>query len=215
LELGSAYGNTAVVLAQAGHDVVGVELTDRIDFARQYEAHAGEGSLTFVKGDFYRTAFGERFDVVCYWNGFGVGTDADQRRLLRRIADVWLQPCGIALIDVANPTGWIGWAGEEHHRTADPANGYPYDVSERIDFDPVRNRFVDTWWRTDRPGERWSQDIRCYAPVDFLLLLEGVGLTLEAMEVDGDALDPRQPHSSAHRLWRAHEYLVKLGRSEE
>jgi hypothetical protein len=64
-------------MAHAGHDVVGIEISDRITFARQYEGQAGDGSLQFVHGDFYQASFDHPFDVVCYWNGFGVGADAD------------------------------------------------------------------------------------------------------------------------------------------
>ena len=213
LELGSSYGNTAAVMAQAGHDVVGIEISDRIEFARPYERQAGAGSLRFVRGDFYRATVDGPFDVVCYWNGFGVGTDADQRRLLGRIAGEWLAPGGVALIDVANPTGWINAAGVEERRAADPAAGYDYDVSERVDFDPVRGRMVDTWWRTKAPDERWSQDIRCYAPADVALLLEGTGLRLALVELDGEELDPQWAYTSAHPIWTRHEYLVKLAKA--
>ncbi|MFN5457566.1 MAG: hypothetical protein ACK5BX_41150, partial [Bradyrhizobium sp.] len=34
----------------------------------------------------YTIELAGRFDVVCYWDGFGIGSDADHRRLLRRIA---------------------------------------------------------------------------------------------------------------------------------
>jgi hypothetical protein len=34
----------------------------------------------------------EQFDVVCYWDGFGVGTDQDQRHLLQSMR-LSLNPC--------------------------------------------------------------------------------------------------------------------------
>ena len=210
LDLGSSYGNTAAVMAQAGHDVVGIEISDRIDFARRYEQQAGAGSLRFVRGDFSQATFDEPFDVVCYWNGFGVGTDADQRWLLGRIADAWLAPAGAALIDVANPACWIKAVGAKEPLAADAAEGYDYDVSEHVDFDPVRSRMIDTWWQTETPDDRWSQAIRCYAPADFALLLEGTGLRLDLMELDGEELEPQQAYTSAHPMWTRHEYLVKL-----
>lgn len=212
LELGSSYGATAAVMAQAGHDVVGIELSDRIAFARQYEDHAGDGSLQFVHDDFFQAAFDTLFDVICYWNGFGIGADADQRRLLRRMADEWLEDDGVVLLDVANPVCWITWAGDEESLTAAPEEGYRYDVSERIDFDPVRNRFIDTWWETETPERALSQDIRCYAPPDLLLLLEGTGLQLDLLEVAGQAIDLLARHTSSHPLWTAHEYLARLSK---
>jgi hypothetical protein len=43
------------------------------------------GSLRAIEGDFYETEPPGKFDVVAYFDGFGIGTDEDQRRLLRRI----------------------------------------------------------------------------------------------------------------------------------
>lgn len=212
LELGSAFGTTAFVMAQTGHDVVGVELTDRVGFARQYEGQSGPGSLQFIHADFYDVSFDTPFDVICYWNGFGVGTDADQRRLLRRMADDWLTEDGVVLLDVFNPVRWITWTGDEEQLAAAPDQGYHYNVSEQMDFDPVRNRFIDTWWVTETPERALSQDVRCYAPPDFLLLLEGTGLKADLLEVEGQPLDLHTRQTSAHPLWTQHEYLAKLSK---
>ncbi|HEU0164570.1 MAG TPA: class I SAM-dependent methyltransferase [Thermomicrobiales bacterium] len=210
LELGSSYGNTAFVAAQAGHDVIGVELSDRIDFTRRFAIDEVAGNLQFVKADFYDFELEAPVDVVTYWNGFGIGSDADQRRLLRRMIECWLKPDGIVLMDVSSPARWIQWAGDEEHKTARPNAGYPFNVSERTDYDPIGNRFIDTWWRTESPDEPVSQDLRCYAPADLLLLLEGTGLRLRHAEVEGIALDLDGVATSGHPLWRNHEYLVEL-----
>ena len=60
-------------------------------------------------------------------------------------------------------------------------------------FDPIRNRFADTWWTTSNPGEKLTQTIRCYTPADLRLLLEGTGLTLDAVLVSGEIVDLDQP----------------------
>ncbi len=111
---------------------------------------------------------------------------------------------------MANPVCWINGVGAKEHLAADPAAGYDYGVSEHVDFDPVRSRMIDTWWQTETPAERWSQAIRCYAPTDFALLLEGTGLRLDLMELDGEELDPQRAYTSAHPMWTRQEYLVKL-----
>lgn len=56
------------------------------DYAREHLKTKRSGTLESVEADFYTVELAGRFDVVCYWDGFGVGSDADQRRLLRRIA---------------------------------------------------------------------------------------------------------------------------------
>lgn len=78
LDLGSSYGNTAAAFALTGWDVAGVEISDRIHFAEQHlQSVAGSpsaGSLTFVRGDFTTLGIEEPFDVITYWNGFGIGS---------------------------------------------------------------------------------------------------------------------------------------------
>jgi SAM-dependent methyltransferase len=212
LELGCAYANSAAAAADAGYRVVGVEISDRIGFA---ERHLSGRELEVVRGDFYEVDLGRTFDIVVYWNGFGVGSDADQRRLLRRIADEWLRPDGVALIDVASPFCWARWAqegdGDEHD--PDPARGYVHrGIRQRIDYDPVANRAIDSWWERPEPDLVHTQSIRCYAPADFLLLLEGTGLALDHLEVRGEPLALDAPQTMASPLWEANEYLVRLRR---
>jgi SAM-dependent methyltransferase len=211
LELGCAYANSAAAAADAGYRVVGVEISDRLTFADRHRA--GRPSLELVQGDFYEVDLGRTFDVVVYWNGFGVGSDADQRRLLRRIADEWLRPDGVALVDIASPFGWARWAaeGDADEHDPDPARGYVHrGIKERIDFDPVNNHAVDSWWEKPEPERVHTQRIRCYAPADLRLLLEGTGLELDHVEVGGQPLDLDAHHTMSSPLWDANEYLVRL-----
>ncbi|BCJ30215.1 class I SAM-dependent methyltransferase [Actinocatenispora sera] len=207
LELGAGFGNTAAALAEHGHDVTAVEISDRAEQAQRYVGPR----LQVVQEDFYAVELPGGYDAVCYFNGFGIGTDTDQRRLLRRIATEWLRPGGSALIDVMNPFVWARWAGDREHQDADPANGYAYTVDERTDFDPVRSRYTDTWWETDRPDEAITQVGRCYSPADLVLLLETTGLRLDQLWVDGEPLELTADHAgNATLLHRAHEYLAVL-----
>jgi SAM-dependent methyltransferase len=199
LELGAGYGATAAALADRGHTVVAVELSPvRADYARR---HAQDRlRMTVVEGDFYALDVGGGYDLVGYWNGFGVGTDADQRRLLRRIGSEWLRPSGRALVTVFSPAYWIRQAAREWHKPARPADGYPADLTQARDFDPVGNRFVDRWWPTGAPERVIAQTVRCYGPADLLLLLEGTGLSLVRAEVAGQPFDPAQRSTAAHPL---------------
>lgn len=212
LELGCAYANSAAAAADMGYRVVGVEISSRLDFA---ERNAAGRSVELVRGDFYEVALGRTFDVVVYWNGFGVGSDTDQRRLLRRIADEWLRPHGVALIDVANPFCWARWAGGGTELAGDVARGYPHrGLVQRIDYDPVANRAIDSWWEKPRPEHVHTQLLRCYAPADFQLLLEGTGLTLDHLEVRGEPLPLDGTHTMGSPIWMANEYLVRLRRAQ-
>jgi SAM-dependent methyltransferase len=210
LELGCGYGTTAAALANAGHRVTAVELTDRAQHAHRFAAEPHPGSLTVRQDDFYAVALAGRFDVVCYWNGFGVGSDADQRRLLRRVAAEWLRPDGVALIDVFNPFVWARWNGDEEHRTPDPERGYRHELRERTTFDPVTCTAVDTWWDVTRPDEAVTQILRCYTPADLTLLLEGCGLTLTAITAGDRSMLPTAHPGLTELLETSHEYVAVL-----
>jgi SAM-dependent methyltransferase len=187
LELGSGYGATAVASARAGHTVTAVELGDRADHTPRLAAEH-DVPVTLVRGDFYTVDLDGRFDAVTYWDGFGVGTDNDQRRLLTRIARDWLTPGGFALIDVFNPFVWAAQHGVHEHRDARPADGYPHELDRAFTFDARTSIGTDTWWETAHPGRRLSQHLRCYTPADLTLLLTGTGLHLTDIHPDGDLL---------------------------
>ncbi|SHF83265.1 Methyltransferase domain-containing protein [Streptoalloteichus hindustanus] len=210
LELGSGYGTTAVATAKAGHEVTAVEISDRADHLGDFADDVRPGSLTVHKADFFEVDLPGSFDVVCYWNGFGVGTDADQRRLLTRIAAEWLRPGGLALVDVFNPLVWARWDGDEEHKLPDVAAGYDHELWQRTAFDPVTCTAIDTWWEAANPERKISQALRCYTPADLSLLLAGTGLALTGITV-GDRAFPPAPHPGLRALLQEHhEYLAVL-----
>lgn len=76
LELGCGDGGTAAALVDLGHEVIGIELSAlRAHTANKLAQTPRKGSLTIIEGDFYSVELNQTFDVVCYWDGFGVGTD--------------------------------------------------------------------------------------------------------------------------------------------
>lgn len=202
LELGCGYGTTAAAMAQAGHIVTAVEISDRADFARRFETFA------VMNEDFYAVQLPRHFDVVCYWNGFGIGSDSDQRRLLKKISAEWLRPGGVALIDISNPFVWGQWHGEEVHKPAQ--SGYEYELYERTEFDPVTCTAIDTWWQASKPEEKISQYLRCYTPADLSLLLAETGLMLDAITVGEQSFAPSHNPTLASLLREHHEYLAVL-----
>lgn len=196
LELGAGGGATAAATADLGHRVTAVELSPvRAGFAR--ELAAGR-EVDVVEGDFFTVELDGRFDCVAYWNGFGVGSDADQRRLLRRMADTWLAPGGSVILDVFSPWRWARVAGQQETVVRDMAL-----VHARA-FDPVLSRFVDRWWPADDESSAITQSARCYTPADLAMLLEGTRLA----PVDGTILDSNTQVSAS--LWDAWMYRVRL-----
>jgi SAM-dependent methyltransferase len=201
LELGAGGGQTAAAAADAGHEVVAVELVS--DFVR----HADElaklpraGSLCVVHDDFYRVELDGSFDVICYWDGFGVGSDDEQRRLLSRIAR-WLAPGGCALMDVSTPWYWARAVGVEMR--------FPR-VVRRYDFDAEACRLLDRWWPHGDERQAVTQSLRCYSPADLRLLSQGTGLILAAVE-PGGAMDYESGrYTERVPLCQAMSYLAQL-----
>ena len=176
LELGAGGGQGAAAAAELGHEVVAVELlADVCDHALQLASSLSLQKMTVVNADFYTVELQGRFDVVCYWDGFGIGTDADQQRLLRRIVD-WLTPDGSALIEVG--TSWYA-------ASVDGRGWKVGDAERRYSFDADGCRWQDTWWPKGKPEEAVRQTTRCYSPADLRLLLAGSGLELRKVKPGG------------------------------
>lgn len=176
LELGSGTGTTAAALAVAGHDVVAVELLGELAaHTQELAAVVSGGSLHAISGDFYEIEPEGAFDLVAYFDGFGIGSDEDQRRLLRRIVR-WLAPGGCALIDVLVPWYWASRAGNEEE--------FPTGSGVRYldGFDAEGCRLTERMWRLGHADDAVTQSIRCYSPADLRLLLEGTGLSLLEVE---------------------------------
>lgn len=205
LELGAGAGGAAAAMADLGHDVLAVEISPpRASYARQLAQQPRAGRIAVLEADFYSVQIDQRFDLVCYWLGFGVGSDEDQRRILRRVAQEWLAPDGCMLLDVYLPWYWAHHAGEE--MVVEPAHAV-----RRRTFDALQCRFVEEWRDSDNPGEIWSQTIRCYTPADFRLLLEGTGLTLQALEMSGRTYDVEMSHTPEWPTLREEDsYIAQL-----
>jgi protein-L-isoaspartate O-methyltransferase len=206
LELGAGGGTTSVVAAQAGHTVTAVDLSSaKVAFAADLVRRHGV-AVDVIEADFYTVDPGGPFDCVMYWNGFGVGTDADQRTLLRRIHDEWLAPDGVFVLEVFSPMRWLRSAGERVERTAQ------VELVNTNDFDPVLSRFSDTWWPAGHEAQAVTQSARCYTPADFSLLLEGTGFRIVHAMAQGVAFDPGAPADSSHPIWDSWAYACVLAR---
>ena len=196
LELGCGAGGSASACARLGYNVTAVEISPRrAAFARDLANAEGQGLVVIHEGDFYTELLKGPYDVVTYWNGFGVGTDSDQRKLLQRVVKEWLSPGGLMLVDVFNP-GW--WA----RLSAETTRIEEYDAYQRTVYVGIGGRFVDRWWSMPDESDAIEQSVRCYSPPDLSLLLAGTGLMLERIEVGGNP--------SAQDFDSAYSYLAIL-----
>lgn len=178
LELRCGYGATAVAIGQTGRSVIAVDISDRIERAHQFAEQAE--SVRFVRGDFYTFDAGRRFDVVCYWDGFGIGCDRDQLSLLKRVADEWLRPDGVAVVEVFHPAGWITDDGLDEIREPSPDGRYAKRLGHRRHFDHESSTAVDSWWEIGSTTVV-SQSLRCYRPDEFACLARDAGLSVVAL----------------------------------
>jgi SAM-dependent methyltransferase len=154
LELGCGGGQMTAALAEAGHSLTAVDLNPAaIQHARQLAADRPDAQITLIEADFYTINPEGPFDIVCYFDGFGIGTDSDQQRLLQRIFS-WLKEDGRAFIEIYTPWYWARMNG----RTME----WP-DASRRYGFDEDGCRMLDTWWPTGHPS---ANTFRPTAPLE-------------------------------------------------
>lgn len=200
LELGAGGGQVAAATADLGYEVIAIEREPAAaqaarDLARQPRA----GSLEIVEGDFYEACPVGLFDLVTYWDGFGIGSDADQRRLLQRV-HAWLRPGGSALLEVYTPWFWAACAG----RTMVMG-----EAQRQYGFDSLGCRMLDRWWPITNPEQAVEQSLRCYSPADLELLLEGTGLALAGVEPGGTIDASTGAYRAEVTLLEAMVYVAK------
>jgi SAM-dependent methyltransferase len=218
LDLGAGSGRTMTAFADCGHTVVGVELnpTDAA-YARMLLKPQRKRVATFIEADFFTVDLRGPFDVVTCWQAFGIGSDSDQRRLLRRIAQEWLAPGGSVLLDVYNPAGPARHDGREVRLDRLAHVPGSVDMIERCHFDPVQGRWMDEWEPAEHPESALAETLRCYTPADLLLLLEGTGLSLKYVEMGGEAVDVAANRQAVSKDWFTsdYNYLVQLCRDTD
>lgn len=179
LELGAGGGQVACATALLDYDVTAIELNPTLADHAQKLAHVHQlENIHIITDDFYTVTLDGKFDVISYWDGFGIGTDADQVRLLKRCR-LWLNDKGAVLIDMNTPWYWAQVAGRE--MTFGTAQ-------RRYGFDAQNCRMTDTWWQVDEPQNSVIQSLRCYSPADLSLLLKEADLGLDAA-ISGGAVD--------------------------
>ncbi|HLQ70323.1 MAG TPA: class I SAM-dependent methyltransferase [Bacillota bacterium] len=202
LELGGGNGQFAVTAAQHGYDITVIEIipecVEHIYHLKE-KYHIGE-NLRIIEGDFYEVSLMDSFDVVCYWDGFGIESDAEQQLLLRNISN-WLKPGGTALIDIYTPWYWAAHAGQEVQFGK---------IHREYGFDAEECRMLDNWWLADDKENVITQSLRCYSPVDLKLLLNDTELQFIHYE-SGGAMDYENwTYHESVSLEKAMMYTAKL-----
>ncbi len=191
LELGAGTGETAAFLCQHGYQVTAVDLSQKnIELLLKYQQKLP--GLTVYAGDFTQVEIEEKFDLVCMFETFGLGSDKDQKTVLKRISETWLKDGGVVILDVYHPFGPIQKAGRKQE--LDRLENIPgsVDMTEYSYYDGIKNRWVDVWEPRDNPEDRQIQSIRCYTPADFCLLLNGINLEIKHIFYNGEEVNFKQ-----------------------
>lgn len=170
LELGPWDGSLARAISKKVSRVTTVELVKEMTEAAEKN---NPGNIDVIHGSFYDVWIADKFDAIIYIDGFGVGTDDDQFKLIRNI-EHWLDDGGCALIDVYHP---------EHWKKADGIEMYPDpkhnpDIIRRYSYDHEQNIMMDTWCHKDDAGFKQTQYLKCYTPEEIHHLCKQAGLKI-------------------------------------
>lgn len=175
LDIGAGTGIMARALAARGISMITLEIVPELC---AYARNNSPTTIDIHEGDFYTYEFAKQFDVVSYFDGFEIGTDLEQLKLLKRIKG-WLNSGGCGLIDIYQPNFWRKAAGQK----------MKIDNAERIyDYDEENHRMLDSWWSPDEPDHVVTQSLRCYTICEISELCENAGLQIVGI-FPGGAMD--------------------------
>lgn len=178
LELGAGNGLLARGLSTFDKSITTIELVlEMVEFAKQFETP----NVTSLCGSFYDIDLTDKFDVLLYIDGFGVGTDQEQLTLLKRM-NRWLNEDGVGLIDIYQPKYWKKISGQIMKPLGNPT------VEREYGYDVMNNRMTDTWWETTNPSKKYTQSLKCYTPDEIYKLCQEVNLEVIAY-YPGGAMD--------------------------
>ncbi len=115
----------------------------------------------------------QKFDAIIYIDGFGVGSDEDQLKLLKNIKH-WLEDDGCALIDIYQPEHWKKADGVEMYLS--PRN-MPH-IKRKYSYDFEADIMMDTWWHAKDEELNQTQYLKCYTPDEIYKLCKQAGLNI-------------------------------------
>jgi SAM-dependent methyltransferase len=177
LDLCCGHGRHALLLAERGYRLTGVDFSDRaLRLARRRAGRAGLG-VRWLKRDMRRIAFREEFDaVINIFTAFGYfEPDSENEEVLRRVAAA-LKPGGLFLIDHINREWLVRFF--EPRRWREASDGTL--VLEDVNMDLLAGRCRTRWTAVSPDGARRHGriDLRVYTLRELAGMLERVGLRL-------------------------------------
>lgn len=188
------FGRHALLLAEAGLDVFGFDLSlDLLRAARELPGFESRLAGRLVRGEMTRVPFADAsFDwVVNLFSSFGYLGEAGDVRALREIARV-LRPGAQAVLDLMNPARVRADLVPRSSRS-----GPDFELDEERRLEEGGRRVVKEveLRRLGSAARRWREEVRLYDPAELDPLLAAVGLATrrEFGDFDGRDCDGRAP----------------------
>lgn len=170
LELGAGNGALARGISPYAEKITTIELVPAmVTYANAFNV----ANITSLAGSFYDIELPDRYDVVLYIDGFGVGSDDEQLLVLRRIYN-WLKDDGVALIDVYQPHYWEKISGETMTPYAES------NITRTYGYNQSSKQMTDTWWHNSDSEMKYTQILACYSPDEMYALCEQASLKIIA-----------------------------------
>jgi SAM-dependent methyltransferase len=178
LDIACGHGRHALLLAQDGIDVTGVDITERyIEIANENNRF---NNARFVVGDLREMNFSEEFDAAFnIFTSFGYYDDATNFDILRRIASS-LKDGGRFLLDLQNRELFTATDLDYQEYTEFKQNGRHYALLMQCKFDLETGRahIRQRLYSPDSPPETMEFSVRIYSLAELRWLLSQVGLEL-------------------------------------
>jgi ubiquinone/menaquinone biosynthesis C-methylase UbiE len=213
LELATGTGRAAIPIAQAGHEVVGVDYAaDMLDIARRKRDAVGvsDRSLKLIEADILTLNLRRRFDWVCiFFNTLlGFTTLTEQDRLLQ-VVRRHLKPTGRFWIDIFQPSHEM--LAERESIGIDAHAFYVPRFDRTVFMNADVRRDMSRQWMEVTFNYRWFDprgrehkqrvrfDMTAIFPRELRLLLERNGFVIQRLwgDYDGSILSAKSPRMIA------------------
>ena len=202
LELGAWDGSLARALSNQVGQITTVELIkEMVEKAKSLNPD----NIETVHGSFYDVTIKHKFDAIIYIDGFGVGTDDDQLKLLKNIKH-WLKDDGCALIDVYQPEHWKKADGVEMYLNR---RDMPH-IKRRYSYDFEADIMMDTWWHEKDEKLHSTQYLKCYTPDEIHNLCRRAGLNITGYFPHGAMDYDKMNYHKYSSLDECMSYRIKL-----
>lgn len=185
LDLACGHGRHALLLAEEGIRVTGIDITER--FIEAAKADTGDLPVRFLVGDIRKLSFFEQFDAAySYFSSFGFFDDETNFDVLKRVARS-LKPGGRLLLDLQNrelySTGDPHYT--EHNEFRRDGRDYALLLESELDVETSRARIHQRLYGLPDGPKTMNFSIRLYTLAELTWLLNQAGM--EVTDTYGDA----------------------------